>query len=733
MASKTTPYEICLRSVDREPGGTPSDYVVRLSGSHARTPVAQVGVATLELPLTQPSVDARRGRFYWSEGVCLAGPDAAVLRGTVGGAAFAAQLPPTMAAVTVTVVSTSDAQDQTQDQTQTLLFETAAPHGVPAGAGADVLGRLWLEDVFLDGRRSLEGAFHVSATTFKLVVPVGGASALIDPSNAAPTNGWLRADLYGDPATLAAVATLALREAIGAEAAALLRPELAYDAARGRHALVVRRGGPDVALLATPLLTDTLGMRPGPVREEDAGGTLSLAGAAPPPYVRGVCVAGNHSPDSLAAAVTLATQRQLLPQPEALAFALAGATGPPLQATLPAGAYRDPQGFAGALQAAMNAAAAGGATFAVAAEPCDPPPPPPPLSASTPPPPAAWPPAACAFHRLTVRCVEGRDFALHLQEGAAAPPEGHAPMDAERLGFEAVCHAGASAYCGAPVLSAPGYGVTCTTDEHGRYVFASAVAARSSCAATVTSHDADASLSSITLTAAQAGCPSAVAAGMALSVQAAGVARPFVALVTAFDFVAATGQAVVSVQPSPRGAALLRDALGSAPPGHACVVSLVGTPSVNVHLERGLPRRLRRETLGFPEDRTYVASADGAVRPCVAGWRASPLVAPGLPYVGPEPYLLMRVGLVQGGSTTVRARCGASTVTVTGKLSTGAAHLVQQRHTPLEVTCAGVERIDRVRIEFLNPDGTHYDFSGREHTLALVLAVPENGVQMALQ
>ena len=71
MASKVRPYEICLRSADREPGGNPSDYRIKLGTSQQRLPVVQVSVATLELPTPQRSVDPRWGCFYWSEAVDL--------------------------------------------------------------------------------------------------------------------------------------------------------------------------------------------------------------------------------------------------------------------------------------------------------------------------------------------------------------------------------------------------------------------------------------------------------------------------------------------------------------------------------------------------------------------------------------------------------------------------------------------------------------------------------------
>ena len=114
----------------------------------------------------------------------------------------------------------------------------------------------------------------------------------------------------------------------------------------------------------------------------------------------------------------------------------------------------------------------------------------------------------------------------------------------------------------------------------------------------------------------------------------------------------------------------------------------------------------------------------------LATWKAGPIVAEGLPHVGPVPYILLRIGNVPSGNTNVQARTDKGTV-VTGKLITNAsANLVQQRHTPMEVTCAGVELVERVRIQFLNPDGTAYDFQMRDHSLALVLAVPQDSVQL---
>ena len=81
--------------------------------------------------------------------------------------------------------------------------------------------------------------------------------------------------------------------------------------------------------------------------------------------------------------------------------------------------------------------------------------------------------------------------------------------------------------------------------------------------------------------------------------------------------------------------------------------------------------------------------------------------------------------------TTVQARHGESTTVVTGKVVLGE-QVVVQRHTPLDVACPGAEVIDEVRVEFLNPDGSHYDFMGREHSLALALSVPQDPVRSLL-
>ena len=350
----------------------------------------------------------------------------------------------------------------------------------------------------------------------------------------------------------------------------------------------------------------------------------------------------------------------------------------------------------------------------------------------------------CSYYRFTVRSALPHAFALTWVT-SVEPGSPLRPFPPGRIGFESTEYSGCTEYSGSPVAFPGGCGVAASLRQKDRRAQFSPVTCPSFIAFVKKLHDPPGT--EIEMWHDTTACmylgdgePVMLSCGGEPNNPDCGTATVIGRVVLPNDEAPYPGCIKVALTDSGMQATsvIVGQYLSSSNGGNAGATVYV-TPmrrrSVNIHAE-ALPEHCPICSWDSPVLEPTWTAATGVINPrcpshgslvlnrcCAIG----PIVSAYSPHVAPPSYILLRIGSVPGASTTVQSRYGDHTTIVTGKIVLGD-QLVVQRHTPLDVICMGTEVLDEVRIEFLNPNGSHYDFMGREHSIALVLNVPQDRV-----
>lgn len=129
---------------------------------------------------------------------------------------------------------------------------------------------------------------------------------------------------------------------------------------------------------------------------------------------------------------------------------------------------------------------------------------------------------------------------------------------------------------------------------------------------------------------------------------------------------------------------------------------------------KNLHQSIGGDRLGFPST-TMQWGEDGSVR--TRKLRIPPFISPGSHNLDHVDYLLLRLKEANK-STTIHHEFNGEAIAVFGKVCLNPTFR-NERHLPVELNLSGGDRLDTLSIEFLNPDHTPYHFHDAQFSLSL--------------